>query len=71
MKSGLLSRIERLEDQAAKKRPGAPFHRVVVRIGESEQEAIRRYEAESGVAIMPADGIVLRRVISATEAGSQ
>jgi hypothetical protein len=71
MKAGLLSRVERLEEQAAKKRPGGPVHRVVVQIAESEPEAVRRYQAETGLTIMPDDAVVVRRIIEPTMAGSQ
>lgn len=60
MKSGLITRVERLEAQ----RPRQPERvHVFIQDRESYESALARYERDAGTTVMPEDLVIIRRII--------
>lgn len=62
MQKQIVGRIEKLETSKA---PGR-VHRIVSETSETHEEAVRRYERETGITVSPED-MVIRRVIISPE----
>lgn len=60
MKSGLITRVERLEAQ--KPRQSTRVH-TFTRDGESYESALARYEQDNGVKVMPEDFVIVRVIV--------